>query len=154
MSHEVYSLSEMTAIRRKHNFHNAKSLGQNFLNSEEVIEAIVDGSHIGEHDLVIEIGPGMGVLTAAAADRAERVAAIEIDGRLIPLLEDTLSGYDNIEIVHSDIMKTDLHQLIQRCKTQGDVRVIGNLPYYITTPILMKLLEEHVPAESFTVMMQ
>ncbi len=151
---EMFSPAGMNRIMRRHGFKNARSLGQNFLTDESVIDAIIYGSGIQENDLVIEIGPGLGVLTAAAAEEAERVAAIEIDKRLIPVLEDTLSFYDNVEIVNDDIMKTDLKELISSRRTSGSVRIIGNLPYYITTPILMKLLEEDVPAESITIMMQ
>ena len=151
---ELFSPEGMTAVMRKHGFRNAHSLGQNFLTDEDVIDAIISGSAIGERDLVIEIGPGLGVLTAAAAEEAEKVVAVEIDRRLIPILKDTLSWYDNIEIVNDDIMKIDLHALIEEHRTAGKIRIIGNLPYYITTPILMKLLEEKIPAESFTVMMQ
>lgn len=152
--YELFSPAGMSRIMKKHGFRNAHSLGQNFLTDEGVIDGIIFGSDIAENDLVIEIGPGLGVLTAGAAEEAEKVIAIEIDKRLIPILKDTLSYYDNIEIVNEDIMKIDLHELIREHKTSGNVRVIGNLPYYITTPILMKLLEERVPAESFTVMMQ
>lgn len=144
----------MTRIMRKHGFKNARSLGQNFLTDEGVIEAIIEGSEITEDDLVIEIGPGLGVLTAAAAESAGQVVAVEIDKRLIPVLKDTLSYYDNIEIINADILKIDLCRLIEERQPAGKVRVIGNLPYYITTPILMKLLEDRVPASSFTVMLQ
>lgn len=151
---EMFSPAGMNRIMRRHGFRNARSLGQNFLTDESVIDAIIYGSGIKDNDLVIEIGPGLGVLTAAAAEEAGHVTAIEIDSRLIPVLEDTLSQYDNIDIVNDDIMKTDLAALIDSRRTEGSVRIIGNLPYYITTPILMKLLEEDVPAESFTIMMQ
>lgn len=146
------------ALRKKYGFRNAKSLGQNFLNDDSVIDAMVEGSDVGPDDLIIEIGPGMGVLTAAAADEAAWVTAVEIDDRLIPMLREILAGYSNIDIVNQDIMKTDLTELIDERRKylgpEGRVRVMGNLPYYITTPILMKLLEGRVPAESFTIMMQ
>lgn len=144
-------------IKKLYGFKNAKSLGQNFLNDPGVIDAIIAGSEIGPDDLVIEIGPGMGVLTSAAAEAAGRVVAVEIDSRLIPLLRDTLAVYDNIVILNQDIMKTDLKELIREYKPSsesGCVRIIGNIPYYITTPILMKLLEDHVEAETITLMMQ
>ncbi len=152
--YELFSPAAMTRIMRKHGFKNARSLGQNFLTDEGVIEAIIEGSEIAEDDLVIEIGPGLGVLTAAAAEEAGRVVAVEIDSRLIPVLKDTLSYYDNIEIINEDILKLDLRRVIEERRPAGEVRIIGNLPYYITTPILMKLLEDRVPAASFTVMMQ
>ena len=103
---------------------------------------------------MIEIGPGMGVLTAAAAECASRVVAVEIDRHLIPILTETLEDYDNVELINADVMKTDLSEVVEKYRTSGKVRIIGNLPYYITTPIVMKLLEERVPADSITIMMQ
>lgn len=153
---KLYSPSTMAKIREKHGFRHSKSLGQNFLSDIHIIEDIVDGSDIEPEDLVIEIGPGMGVLTAAAAERAGKVIAIEIDKKLIPILKETLAEYDNVEVINADIMKTDLTEIVEanRLSDGGKVRVIGNLPYYITTPIIMKLLEESVPADSITIMMQ
>jgi 16S rRNA (adenine1518-N6/adenine1519-N6)-dimethyltransferase len=153
---KLYSPATMAKIREKHGFRHSKSLGQNFLSDIHIIESIVDGSDIAENDLVIEIGPGMGVLTAAAAERAGKVVAVEIDKNLIPILKETLSEYDNIEVINADIMKTDLREIAaaNQPPENGKVRIIGNLPYYITTPIVMKLLEEHVPADSITIMMQ
>lgn len=153
---KLYSPATMARIREKHNFRHSKSLGQNFLSDIHIIEAIIDGSDIGPDDLVIEIGPGMGVLTAAAAERAWKVIAVEIDRSLIPILKETLADYDNIEVINADVMKTDLTEIVNASLPPegGSVRVIGNLPYYITTPIVMKLLEEHVPAASITIMMQ
>lgn len=147
----------VSAIKKKYGFKNAKSLGQNFLRDMGVIEAIIEGSDLGPEDLVIEIGPGMGVLTAAAAEVAEKVVAIEIDSRLIPLLRETLAGYFNITVINADIMKTDLSAVIREHRSSsegGKVRILGNIPYYITTPILMKLLEERVEAETITLMTQ
>ena len=153
---KLYSPSTMAKIREKHGFRHSKSLGQNFLSDIHIIEDIVDGSDIEPEDLVIEIGPGMGVLTAAAAERAGKVIAVEIDKKLIPILKETLAEYDNVEIINADIMKTDLTEIVEanRPADGGKVRVIGNLHYYITTPIIMKLLEESVPADSITIMMQ
>lgn len=153
---KLYSPSTMAKIREKHGFRHSKSLGQNFLSDIHIIEDIVDGSDIEPEDLVIEIGPGMGVLTAAAAERAGKVIAVEIDKKLIPILKETLAEYDNVEVINADIMKTDLTEIVEanRPTDGGKVRVIGNLPYYITTPIIMKLLEENVPADSITIMMQ
>ena len=151
---KLYSPAKMAQLRMKHNFRNSKSLGQNFLADKNIIDSIIKGSEIGEDDLVIEIGPGMGVLTAAAAECAARVAAVEIDRRLIPILEETLESCGNVEIIQADVMKTDLTALVEKYRTPGKVRIIGNLPYYITTPIIMKLLEDGVPADSITVMMQ
>ena len=153
---KLYSPSTMAKIREKHGFKHSKSLGQNFLSDIHIIEDIIDGSDIEPEDLVIEIGPGMGVLTAAAAERAGKVVAVEIDKKLIPILKETLADYDNIEVINADIMKTDLAEIVEahRPPAGGKVRVIGNLPYYIPTPIIMKLLEENVPADSITIMMQ
>lgn len=151
---KLYSPAKMAQLRAKHDFRHSKSLGQNFLSDKNIIDAIIEGSEIGAEDLVIEIGPGMGVLTAAAAESASRVVAVEIDRHLIPILTETLENYDNVEIINADVMKTDLSEVVEKYRTSGKVRIIGNLPYYITTPIVMKLLEERVPADSITIMMQ
>ena len=150
----MYSPAKMAQLRAKHDFRHSKSLGQNFLSDKNIIDAIIEGSEIGAEDLVIEIGPGMGVLTAAAAECASRVVAVEIDRHLIPILTETLEDYDNVELINADVMKTDLSEVVEKYRTSGKVRIIGNLPYYITTPIVMKLLEERVPADSITIMMQ
>ena len=139
---KLYSPAKMAQLRAKHDFRHSKSLGQNFLSDKNIIDAIIEGSEIGAEDLVIEIGPGMGVLTAAAAECASRVVAVEIDRHLIPILTETLENYDNVEIINADVMKTDLSEVVEKYRTSGKVRIIGNLPYYITTPIVMKLLEE------------
>ena len=151
---KLYSPAKMAQLRAKHDFRHSKSLGQNFLSDKNIIDAIIEGSEIGAEDLVIEIGPGMGVLTAAAAECASRVVAVEIDRHMIPILTETLENYDNVEIINADVMKTDLSEVVEKYRTSGKVRIIGNLPYYITTPIVMKLLEERVPADSITIMMQ
>ena len=151
---KLYSPAKMAQLRAKHDFRHSKSLGQNFLSDKNIIDAIIEGSEIGAEDLVIEIGPGMGVLTAAAAECASRVVAVEIDRHLIPILTETLENYDNVEIINADVMKTDLSEVVEKYRTLGKVRIIGNLPYYITTPIVMKLLEERVPADSITIMLQ
>lgn len=155
---KLYSPAAIADIKRRHDFKLSKSLGQNFITDYGVIEKIITGSGISEDDLVIEIGPGIGVLTAEAADYAAHVIAIEIDKRLIPVLGETLAQYDNIEILNNDILKTDLNALIEQSREKGlfsgKVRIIGNLPYYITTPIVMSLLESGVKADSITVMMQ
>lgn len=155
---DLTSPSTIKEIRDRHNFQLSKSLGQNFITDRNVLDQIIQGAGVSEGDLVIEIGPGIGVLTAEAAEIADRVIAIEIDRNLIPILKETLGRFDNIEVINQDILKTDLKEIIEKAKTDrlftGKVRVIGNLPYYITTPIIMKLLEEGVPADSITVMMQ
>jgi len=135
-------------------FKTKKSLGQNFLQDEDAIEQIAEAGGAGPEDLVIEIGPGMGVLTRALAERAGRVVAIELDSRLIPILERSLSHYGNVTVLNEDILKADLHGIIKEAAMPGDVKIVGNLPYYITTPILLGLLEQDVPAESITAMVQ
>lgn len=155
---KLYAPSTIEAIKEKHRFQLSKSLGQNFITDKNVIERIVEGAGPTEDDLVIEIGPGIGVLTAEAAQQAAKVVAIEIDSKLIPILDETLAEYDNVEVINQDILKTDLNGIIdeQRAKGSfsGDVKIIGNLPYYITTPIIMHILENSIRAESITVMMQ
>lgn len=143
----------------KHGFRVSKSLGQNFLTDKNIVDQIVAGSMIDKGSLVIEIGPGMGVLTAAAAELAGKVIAVEIDRKLLPIMKETLQDHDNIEIIQGDILKTDLRPILEQNqqiggKNRTGVRVIGNLPYYITTPIIMKLLEEDLPLDSITIMMQ
>ena len=167
---DLYSPQVIKAIKQKFGFKNSKSLGQNFLTDPEVIRAIVSGAEVSEKDLVIEIGPGFGVLTDEAAKHAGKVIAIEIDKDLLPVLEFTLAAHKNIEIINEDVLKIDLNELIDNVikrESEGErdgekpdsvkienVKIIGNLPYYITTPILMKLLESNLNAESITVMMQ
>ena len=155
---KLYSKNAVRNIGARHGFHATKSLGQNFLTDKNVIDKIIDATEIGENDLVIEIGPGLGVLTCEAAERAKKVVGIEIDKSLIPILEFTLREYGNVEIINRDVMKTNITDIIEKAKAEDPsiekVRVVGNLPYYITTPIIMKLLEDGVPADSITVMMQ
>ncbi|MBQ6607954.1 MAG: 16S rRNA (adenine(1518)-N(6)/adenine(1519)-N(6))-dimethyltransferase RsmA [Firmicutes bacterium] len=151
---KLYSPSEINEIRTIFGFRNSKSLGQNFLTDKNIIDRIIEGSEIGPEDLVIEIGPGIGVITREAAAAAKKVVAVEIDEDLLPVLQYTLGDLNNVEVVNQDILKTDLKALIKAQDFIGKVRVIGNLPYYITTPIIMKLLEEDIDCETITVMMQ
>ena len=155
---KLYAPSTIQAIKERHNFQLSKSLGQNFITDKSVIEKIVEGSDVGENDLVIEIGPGIGVLTAEAAESAAKVVAIEIDKKLIPILAETLADYDNIRVVNQDILKTDINEIIEEERAAGSftggVKIMGNLPYYITTPIIMGILEKGVNADSITIMMQ
>lgn len=155
---KLYAPSTIADIKQRHNFRLSKSLGQNFITDKNVIEKIVEGAGICEEDLVIEIGPGIGVLTAAAAQIASKVIAVEIDKKLIPVLSETLSDFDNVEVINKDILKTNVNSIITKSRDahefSGDVKIIGNLPYYITTAIIMKLLEEKTEAESITIMMQ
>ena len=156
---KLYAPSTIKDIKARHDFQLSRSLGQNFLTDKNIIDKIVEAPEIGTHDLVIEIGPGIGVLTAEAARRAAKVVAVEIDRKLIPILKETLAEFDNIEILNQDILKTDFHEILEQNreyngqKIEG-VKIIGNLPYYITTPIIMKILEEGVLADSITIMMQ
>lgn len=156
---KLYAPSTINEIKNKHGFKLSKSLGQNFLTDKNVIDKIVEKSNIGKSDLVIEIGPGIGVLTAAAAEEAGKVIAIEIDRNLIPILKETLKDYDNIEVINSDVLKTDFIKILEQNKEINGqkisgVKILGNLPYYITTPIIMKILEDRVPADSITIMLQ
>ena len=155
---KLYAPSTIQAIKERHNFQLSKSLGQNFITDKSVIERIVEGSDVTEEDLVIEIGPGIGVLTAEAAETAAKVVAIEIDKKLIPILGETLADYDNIRVINQDILKTDINEIIREERESGSftggVKIMGNLPYYITTPIIMGILEKGVDADSITIMMQ
>ena len=151
---KLYAPSTIREIRDRFGFRFSKSLGQNFLTDKNIIDQILEGSGITGDDLVIEIGPGIGVITREAAQVAHKVIAIEIDTNLIPILNWTLGDLENVEIVNQDVLKTQLNDLIAKESFPGVVRVVGNLPYYITTPIIMKLLEDQVSAASITVMMQ
>ena len=141
-------------VIKKYDFTFQKRFGQNFLIDEHVLDKIIDASMVGPEDGVIEIGPGIGTMTQLLAERAKKVIAIEIDKELIPILNDTLSEYDNASVIHSDVMKMDLNKLIEEEFPGMDVKVVANLPYYITTPIVMGLLENHVPVTSITIMIQ
>ena len=155
---KLYAPSTIREIKEKYGFRLTKSLGQNFLTDKNIIDRSIEGAQIGENDLVIEIGPGIGVITYETSIAARKVIAVEIDRNLIPILAETLAERDNIEVVNRDILKTDVNALIAEAREKDPeiekVRIIGNLPYYITTPIIMKLLEEAVCADGITVMMQ
>ncbi len=141
-------------VLQKYHFSAQKKYGQNFLIDGHVLEKILDAAEITKDDFVIEIGPGIGTMTQGLCERAREVAAIEIDPALIPVLADTLSAYQNVSIIHADVLKTDLHALIEEKNAEKPAKVVANLPYYITTPIIMELLENHIPIESITVMVQ
>ena len=141
-------------ILNKYKFVFQKRYGQNFLIDEHVLGKIIRSAGITEEDFVIEIGPGIGTLTQYLAASAREVAAIEIDDALIPILEDTLSGYDNVTVIHDDVLKVDLTRLAEEKNGGRPVKVVANLPYYITTPIIMGLFENHVPLDSITIMVQ
>ncbi len=142
------------AVLQKYNFNFQKKYGQNFLIDTRVLEKIISAAGIAKEDFVLEIGPGIGTMTQYLCEHAGRVAAVEIDRNLIPILEDTLSAYDNVQIIQQDILKMDINHLVQE-KNQGKpIKVVANLPYYITTPIIMGLFENHVPIDSITIMVQ
>lgn len=143
------------AILDKYGFSFKKSLGQNFLIDPNVLRNIVSQAHLTENSGAIEVGPGIGALTEYLARGAKKVVSFEIDQRLLPVLEDTLSPYDNVTIVHSDILKADVEAVIaEQMPGIDDIMVVANLPYYVTTPILMKLLNDRLPIRGFVVMMQ
>lgn len=146
--------SELKKVIEEHGFSFSKGLGQNFLIDESVLNKIIDESGIDKSVGVLEIGPGAGTLTQALAEKAAKVIAVEIDGRLIPMLSRTLAEYDNVSIINEDILKVDLERLIEKDFQGLDVCVVANLPYYITTPIIMKLLESELKIKSLTVMIQ
>lgn len=150
---KLYEPSTIKFMRETHGFKFSKSLGQNFLTDKNIIDKIIDGAQIGSEDLVLEIGPGIGVITYEAAKVAKKVIAVEIDKALIPILKDTLKDFDNVEIINEDILKLDVNEIIRQ-EGAKNVKIMGNLPYYITTPIIMKLLEDDVQADSITIMMQ
>lgn len=141
-------------VLNKYKFVFQKRFGQNFLIDEHVLGKIIRSAGIAEDDFVVEIGPGIGTLTQHLAYAAREVAAIEIDDALIPILEDTLGGYDNVTVIHEDVMKVDLRKLALEKNGGRPVKVVANLPYYITTPIIMGLFENQVPVDSITIMVQ
>ena len=145
---------ETIAVLQKTNFHFKKQFGQNFLLDPSVLEHILDYSEINKEDLVIEIGPGIGTLTEALCEKAGFVIAIEIDDKLIPILKDNLSEMDNFFLLHKDALKVDFQKLLSEHPEFSSVKVVANLPYYITTPILMSLLERKLSFRSITVMVQ
>lgn len=150
-------LEETRFIMKKYNIKANKNLGQNFLINEEVVTNIVDCSNIDKQDLVIEIGPGLGTLTKYLLEKAGKVICIELDTKMLQILEDRFSLYNNFELINNDVLKVDLKNIIEKEKTEGKikkVKIVANLPYYITTPIIMKLLEEELELESITVMIQ
>ena len=141
-------------ILQKYNFNFQKKFGQNFLIDEHVLDKIIRAAEITKDDYVLEIGPGIGTMTQYLACAAREVTAVEIDRALIPILEDTLKEYDNVSIINEDILKVDVAALAKEKNGGRPIKVVANLPYYITTPIIMGLFESHVPLESITVMVQ
>ena len=142
------------AVLQKYNFNFQKKFGQNFLIDTHVLDKIIRSAGITKDDFVLEIGPGIGTMTQYLCENAREVVAVEIDKNLIPILEDTLSEYDNVSVINEDILKVDLNKLAQEKNGGKPIKVVANLPYYITTPIIMGLFESHVPVASITVMVQ
>ncbi|MGN0401615.1 MAG: 16S rRNA (adenine(1518)-N(6)/adenine(1519)-N(6))-dimethyltransferase RsmA [Acetatifactor sp.] len=141
-------------VLQKYNFNFQKKFGQNFLIDTSVLDRIVTAAEITPEDCVLEIGPGIGTMTQRLAAKAREVVAVEIDKNLIPILEDTLSDYENVTVINEDILKVDINKIVQERNGGKPVKVVANLPYYITTPIIMELFESHVPLKSITVMVQ
>ena len=141
-------------ILQKYHFNFQKKFGQNFLIDTHVLEKIISAAGITKDDMVLEIGPGIGTMTQYLAEAAGKVAAVEIDKNLIPILENTLSEYDNVMVINDDVLKVDIRGLVEKENGGRPVKVVANLPYYITTPIIMGLFEGNVPVESITVMVQ
>ena len=150
-------LEETRFILNKYNIKADKKLGQNFLISDDAVNRIIEKSEVTKSDLVIEIGPGLGTLTKELLERAGKVICIELDTRMVKILNERFSLYDNFEIIHDDILKVDLKSIIKREKenqNMKEAKIVANLPYYITTPIIMKLLEEKLDLKTITVMVQ
>lgn len=141
-------------VLKKYQFNFAKKFGQNFLIDTHVLEKIIRAAEITKEDYVLEIGPGIGTMTQYLCEAAKGVVAVEIDSNLIPILQDTLSPYENVTVLHQDILKVDINRLVDEMCEGKPIKVVANLPYYITTPIIMGLFESHVPIESITVMVQ
>ena len=141
-------------VLQKYNFNFQKKFGQNFLINTGILEDIIAAAEITKDDFVLEIGPGIGTMTQYLCESAREVVAVEIDKNLIPILADTLSAYDNVEVLNDDILKVDIKNLAEERNAGKPIKVVANLPYYITTPIIMGLFESHVPIDSITIMVQ
>lgn len=150
----LYSPSYVKEIINKYGFSFSKSLGQNFLIDGNIVRKICEKGNINSTDNVLEIGPGIGTLTEELAIRAKKVVAVELDKNLLPILDETLGEYENVEIIHGDILKIDLPKLFEEKFDGGSIKIVANLPYYITTPIITKLLEEEMDIDSILVMVQ
>lgn len=151
---KLTSPSTIKYIMGKYNFKFSKGLGQNFLINDRVVQDIVEGAEINEQDCILEIGPGIGVMTYEMASIAKSVTAIEIDNYLLPVLDETLAEFDNIHIINNDVLKVDLQGVIEENFGGQPPKVVANLPYYITTPIVMRLLEDELPISDIVVMVQ
>lgn len=141
-------------IIEKYHFSFQKKFGQNFLVDSSILDKIIESAQITKEDCVLEIGPGIGTMTQCLAEEAGAVVAVEIDRNLIPVLEDTLSAYENVTVINADILKLDLNRIVEEHNGGRPIKVVANLPYYITTPIIMALFEKHVPLHSVTIMVQ
>lgn len=145
---------ETVEILNKYHFIFQKKYGQNFLIDTHVLDKIIKAADITKDDMVLEIGPGIGTLTQYLCEAAREVVAVEIDKNLLPILDDTLSAYDNVTVINEDVLKFDINQLVKERNQNRPIKIVANLPYYITTPIIMGLFEAHVPMENITVMVQ
>ena len=141
-------------VIKKYEFCFQKKFGQNFLIDGHVLDKIIAGAGVTKDDMVLEIGPGIGTMTQYLAEAAGKVVAVEIDRNLLPILQETLSDYDNVKVIHADVLSLDLEKLVQEENGGRPIKVVANLPYYITTPIIMALFEQHVPLANVTVMVQ
>lgn len=141
-------------ILQKYNFRLQKKFGQNFLIDNNILEKIIDAAQVTQEDCVLEIGPGIGTMTRCLAERAKKVVAVEIDKNLIPILQETLMDHPNVTVVHSDILKVDINHIVEEENGGRPIKVVANLPYYITTPIIMALFENHIAIQSITIMVQ
>ncbi|MCR5789748.1 MAG: 16S rRNA (adenine(1518)-N(6)/adenine(1519)-N(6))-dimethyltransferase RsmA [Lachnospiraceae bacterium] len=150
----IYNPGETLNLIKKHDFTMQKRYGQNFLVDEHILDKIIDAAELTKEDFVIEIGPGLGTMTQKLSEKAGQVAAVEIDKELIPILHETLGAYTNVDIIHRDILKMDLRGYLKEHAGDRPVKVVANLPYYITTPVIMELLEGKYPLCSITVMIQ
>ena len=152
--YKLTSPSVALDIMHKHGFHTIKAFGQNFLADEHYVNSIVDAADISNDDVVIEVGPGIGTLTQLMCMRAKHVIAIEIDKKLIPVLNDTLADFDNLTIVNEDVLKTDIKAIVNEYSPERAVKIVSNLPYYITTPVIMRFIDEDVPFSLMVLMVQ
>ena len=141
-------------VIKKYEFCFQKKFGQNFLIDGHVLDKIIAGAGVTKDDMVLEIGPGIGTMTQYLAEAAGKVVAVEIDRNLLPILQETLADYDNVKVIHADVLSLDLEKLVQEENGGRPIKVVANLPYYITTPIIMALFEQHVPLANVTVMVQ
>lgn len=151
---KLATVSSTKTIVDKYGFRLTKSLGQNFLVDNNILESIIDSADLTGDDVVFEIGTGVGTLTRELSRHAKKVIAIEIDKKLIPILKETLSGCDNVTIINQDILKTDIEDLVDQYGEGRPIKIVANLPYYITTPIIMKFLESYIKVDSFVLMVQ